>query len=83
MPPYENTVPNQVLLDLMKANLEALGLEVSNERKRTSRGSTDFGNVSRRGPGRRGAHRDHRLGRARALEEFQKAAGPTSAGRRC
>src|SRR5204862_4370351 len=37
MPPYENTVPNQVLMDLMKANLEALGLEVATEKKRKSR----------------------------------------------
>jgi metal-dependent amidase/aminoacylase/carboxypeptidase family protein len=51
MPPYENTVPNQVLMDLMKGNLEALGLEVATERKRKSRGSTDFGNVSRVVPG--------------------------------
>ncbi|MGE3908635.1 MAG: M20 family metallopeptidase [Chloroflexota bacterium] len=51
MPPYENTVPNRVLMRLMKANLEALGLEVATTRKRTSRGSTDFGNVTRKVPG--------------------------------
>jgi amidohydrolase len=51
MPPYENTVPNRVLMDLMKRNLEALGLEVATERHRKSRGSTDFGNVTRRVPG--------------------------------
>jgi amidohydrolase len=51
MPPYENTVPNGVLMDLMKKNLEALGLEVSTTRRRTSRGSTDFGNVTRVVPG--------------------------------
>lgn len=51
MPPYENTVPNRVLMDLMKRNLEALGLEVATERRRKSRGSTDFGNVTRRVPG--------------------------------
>ena len=51
MPPYENTVPNRVLMGLMKGNLEALGLEVSTTRKRASRGSTDFGNVSRKMPG--------------------------------
>jgi amidohydrolase len=51
MPPYENTVPNAVLMDLMKRNLEALGLEVSTTRHRTSRGSTDFGNVTRVVPG--------------------------------
>jgi metal-dependent amidase/aminoacylase/carboxypeptidase family protein len=51
MPPYENTVPNRVLMGLMKENLEALGLEVSSTRKRTSRGSTDFGNVTRKVPG--------------------------------
>jgi metal-dependent amidase/aminoacylase/carboxypeptidase family protein len=51
MPPYENTVPNAVLMDLMKTNLEALGLEVNTSRHRTSRGSTDFGNVTRVVPG--------------------------------
>ena len=50
MPPYENTVPNGVLMDLMKNNLEAIGLEVATTKKRTSRGSTDFGNVSHRVP---------------------------------
>src|ERR671939_1237518 len=50
MPPYENTVPNAVLMKLMKRNLEALGLEVSTARKRQGRGSTDFGNVTRRVP---------------------------------
>jgi amidohydrolase len=51
MPPYENTVPNAVLMGLMKRNLESLGLDVSSTRKRTSRGSTDFGNVTRVVPG--------------------------------
>jgi amidohydrolase len=51
MPGYENTMPNQVLLDLMSGNLRAIGLQVNNERRRTGRGSTDFGNVSRRVPG--------------------------------
>lgn len=51
LPPYENTVPNRTLMGLMKGNLEALGLEVSTSRKRTSRGSTDFGNVTRKVPG--------------------------------
>jgi amidohydrolase len=51
MPPYENTVPNGVLMDLMKSNLETLGLEVNTTRHRTSRGSTDFGNVTRVVPG--------------------------------
>jgi amidohydrolase len=51
MPGYENTVPNRVLLDLMIANLRALGLEVSTRRRRQGRGSTDFGNVTRRLPG--------------------------------
>jgi metal-dependent amidase/aminoacylase/carboxypeptidase family protein len=36
---------------LMKANMESLGLTVATSRKRTSRGSTDFGNVTRRVPG--------------------------------
>jgi amidohydrolase len=51
MPGYENTMPNKVLLELMTANLRALGVRVNNERRRTGRGSTDFGNVSRRVPG--------------------------------
>jgi metal-dependent amidase/aminoacylase/carboxypeptidase family protein len=51
MPGYENTMPNRVLLELMTANLRAIGVQVSNERRRTGRGSTDFGNVSRRVPG--------------------------------
>jgi amidohydrolase len=51
MPPYENTVPNATLMRLMKANLEALGLEVATTRRRKSRGSTDFGNVTRVVPG--------------------------------
>ena len=51
MPPYENTVPNAVLMRLMKRNLESLGLEVKTKRTRSSRGSTDFGNVTRVVPG--------------------------------
>jgi amidohydrolase len=51
MPGYENTMPNKVLLDLMSTNMRALGLSVNNERRRSGRGSTDFGNVSRRVPG--------------------------------
>jgi amidohydrolase len=51
MPGYENTLPNAVLMDLMTNNLRAIGLSVSTEKKRQGRGSTDFGNVSRRVPG--------------------------------
>jgi amidohydrolase len=51
MPGYENTMPNKVLLDLMTANLRSIGVDVNNERRRSGRGSTDFGNVSRRVPG--------------------------------
>lgn len=51
MPGYENTMPNSVLLNLMVANLRELGLTVNTQRKRSGRGSTDFGNVSRRVPG--------------------------------
>jgi amidohydrolase len=51
MPGYENTLPNRVLLELITANLRAIGVEVNNERRRSGRGSTDFGNVSRRVPG--------------------------------
>src|SRR5438552_2979936 len=51
MPGYENTMPNSVLQELMVDNLRSLGLEVSTQRRRSGRGSTDFGNVSRRVPG--------------------------------
>ena len=51
MPGYENTMPNRVLLELMTQNLRALGITVNNERRRSGKGSTDFGNVSRRVPG--------------------------------
>jgi amidohydrolase len=51
MPGYENTMPNSVLLELMVANLRGLGLSVNTQRKRSGRGSTDFGNVTRRVPG--------------------------------
>jgi len=51
MPGYENTMPNKVLLDLITTNMRSLGLSVNNERRRSGRGSTDFGNVSRRVPG--------------------------------
>jgi metal-dependent amidase/aminoacylase/carboxypeptidase family protein len=51
MPGYENTLPNAVLLDLMVANMQSLGLQVTTKRRRGGRGSTDFGNVSRRVPG--------------------------------
>jgi amidohydrolase len=51
MPGYENTLPNAVLMDLMTNNLRAIGLNVSTEKKRQGRGSTDFGNVTRRVPG--------------------------------
>jgi amidohydrolase len=51
MPGYENTMPNSVLLELMVANLRSLGLAVTTQRRRSGRGSTDFGNVTRRVPG--------------------------------
>jgi amidohydrolase len=51
MPGYENTMPNKVLLELMTTNLRSIGVSVTNERRRSGRGSTDFGNVSRRVPG--------------------------------
>lgn len=51
MPGYENTVANSALMELMMNNLRSLGLDVATERKRKGRGSTDFGNVSRRVPG--------------------------------
>ena len=81
MPPYENTVPNRTLMGLMKGNLEALGVEVATTRKRTSRGSTDFGNVSRVVPGveARIAITEHWDVPGHSLE-FEKAAG-TDLGR--
>ncbi|MBV9173476.1 MAG: M20 family metallopeptidase, partial [Chloroflexi bacterium] len=51
MPGYENTMPNAVLMELMTSNLQQLGLNVNTTRRRSGRGSTDFGNVSRRVPG--------------------------------
>jgi amidohydrolase len=51
MPGYENTMPNKVLRDLMSDNLRSLGVAVNTERRRSGKGSTDFGNVSRRVPG--------------------------------
>src|ERR671935_71259 len=51
MPGYENTMPNRVLIELMIDNLRALGLDVATHRRRQGRGSTDFGNVTRRVPG--------------------------------
>jgi len=76
MPGYENTMPNSVLLDLMVANLRALGLNVNTSRKRAGRGSTDFGNVSRRVPGI-----EARIGITEQIDvpghsiEFREAAG--------
>jgi amidohydrolase len=51
MPGYENTMPNHVLLELMTQNLRTLGTTVNNDRRRSGKGSTDFGNVSQRVPG--------------------------------
>ena len=76
MPGYENTMPNKVLLELMSENLRTLGITVNNERRRTGRGSTDFGNVSRRVPGI-----EARIAITQVLEtpghsvEFREAAG--------
>jgi amidohydrolase len=76
MPGYENTMPNKVLLDLMSDNLRTLGLTVNNERRRSGRGSTDFGNVSRRVPGieARIAITDHWDVPGHSIE-FREAAG--------
>ena len=76
MPGYENTMPNSVLMELMVANLRRLGLNVNTSRKRAGRGSTDFGNVSRRVPGI-----EARLGITEQIDvpghsvEFREAAG--------
>jgi len=76
MPGYENTMPNRVLLELMTRNLRALGISVNNERRRSGKGSTDFGNVSRRVPGieARVAITDH-LEMPGHSVEFREAAG--------
>ena len=76
MPGYENTMPNRVLLELMTHNLRALGVQVNNERRRSGRGSTDFGNVSRRVPGieARIAITDHLEVPGHSVE-FREAAG--------
>ena len=82
MPGYENTMPNSVLLDLMVNNLRTLGLTVNTERKRSGRGSTDFGNVTRRVPGV-----EARIGITEQVDvpghsvEFREAAG-SERGRR-
>src|SRR5438132_509304 len=76
MPGYENTMPNRVLLELMTDNLRALGINVNNERRRSGRGSTDFGNVTRRVPGieARIAITDHIEVPGHSIE-FREAAG--------
>jgi amidohydrolase len=76
MPGYENTMPNKVLLELMTSNLRSLGVQVNNERRRSGRGSTDFGNVSRRVPGieARIAITDHLDTPGHSIE-FREAAG--------
>src|SRR6202158_1211135 len=51
MPGYENTMPNKVLRDLMSDNLRTLGMAVNTDRRRSGKGSTDFGNVRRGVPG--------------------------------
>jgi len=82
MPGYENTMPNSVLLDLMVNNLRTLGLTVNTQRKRSGRGSTDFGNVTRRVPGV-----EARIGITEQVDvpghsvEFREAAG-SERGRR-
>src|SRR5260370_36111167 len=74
---YENTMPNKVLLELMTSNLRSLGVEVNNERRRSGRGSTDFGNVSRRGPGdREGLPPTPRRGKPRHPDGCLGAPGP-------
>jgi amidohydrolase len=76
MPGYENTMPNKVLLELMTENLRSIGVQVNNERRKSGRGSTDFGNVSRRVPGI-----EARIAITEVLEtpghsiEFREAAG--------
>ncbi len=50
MPPYLNMVPNDSLGNAFKANLEALGRRMNDQKDRGGVGSTDFGNVSHRIP---------------------------------
>jgi len=50
-PTYENQLPNSVLAGLGKANFVALGRSMEPRPRQGGRGSTDFGNVSRRVPG--------------------------------
>src|SRR5260370_14959809 len=77
MPGYENTMPNKVLLDLMSTNMRSLGLAVNNERRRSGRGSTDFGNVSRRVPGIQTPPAvTHHLGKPRHPIKIPQAASP-------
>jgi metal-dependent amidase/aminoacylase/carboxypeptidase family protein len=84
MPGYENTMPNKVLLELMTHNLRSLGVQVNNERRRSGRGSTDFGNVSRRVPGI-----EARIAITDVIEtpghsvQFREAAGSTRVARQC
>ncbi len=48
--PYDNFVPNHALNDVLKANLEALGVPMDTEPREEGRGSTDYGRVSQRMP---------------------------------
>ena len=48
--PYDNFVPNHALNDVLKANLEALGIPMDTEPREEGRGSTDYGSVSQRMP---------------------------------
>ena len=48
--PYDNFVPNHALNDVLKANLEALGVPMDTEPREEGRGSTDYGSVSQRMP---------------------------------
>ena len=48
--PYANFIPNKVLNDVARANLEKLGLAVDEEPYEPGMGSTDLGNVSFKTP---------------------------------
>ena len=77
MPRLREHDAQQVLLDLMSDNLRTLGPDGQQRTAaRTVAGSTDFGNVSRRVPGHRSAHRDHRPVDVPGHSiEFREAAG--------
>lgn len=74
MPAYDNYVPSAVLGDVLRSNLQLLGIEVAAERRNRGRGSTDFGNVSQRLPAAYAALAIADAGVAGHSVEFREAA---------